>query len=53
MSDNIIKAQALREAAERVATDKEFLPWCLDYQRDMAAAWLHERADEYLCEEEA
>lgn len=53
MSDNLARAEALRDAAWRVATDKEFLPWCLDYQRKMAAAWLEELADEYANEGEA
>lgn len=53
MSDNIAKAEAMRETAERLVTDKKFMPWCLDYQREMAAAWLNTQADEILYWDEA
>lgn len=52
MNDNIIRAQALREAANRVVSTDKGIPWDHDYDRAEVAAWLYELADDFADEGE-
>lgn len=52
MSDNIVRAQALREAAEIAVMRERGITWDHDYDRATVAAWLEELADEFANEGE-